>query len=179
MARLRRRGLAVVIALALSGLAVALVLRRRRRGRTELPEISTYEHVTVSFLDADGQSVGTIDARVADTERKQYVGLSDTDSLGDREGMLFVHEAEAPRSYVMREMSFPLDIVFVSADRTVTAVHHAELPPPGTAHEALERYQGQAQFVIEVPYGYAGEIGVEPGDRIRIESAGAADDPSA
>jgi hypothetical protein len=110
-----------------------------------------------------------VTVRVADTRSKRYTGLSDTDSLGANEGMLFVHDEEGEYAYVMREMAFPLDIVFVDSEGTITAIHHAQLPPEGTSGGDLTRYRGRGQYVLEVPYNYTVERGIEVGDRLRID----------
>jgi hypothetical protein len=65
-------------------------------------------------------------------------------------------------------MDFPLDIVFVDADRTITRIHHAPLPPEGTTGGDLTRYRGRGKYVLEVPKGYTTARGIEEGDRIRV-----------
>ena len=125
-----------------------------------------YERTTVTAYDANGTELATVDVRVADTYPKRYVGLSDTESLGANEGMLFVHSGTDEHAYVMREMDFPLDIVFVAANGTITRVHRAELPSDGS--DDLRRYRGTGKYVLEVPYGYTKRTGVDEGDRIAI-----------
>ncbi|ELZ30330.1 hypothetical protein C475_01307 [Halosimplex carlsbadense 2-9-1] len=151
------------------GLMVLVVLRAIRT-RSSSGDISGYERTAVFFSDGDGAELGTARVRIADTDAKRYVGLSRTESLREGEGMLFVHPCEQSVSYVMREMSFPLDIVFVDEDRTVTDVYHAELPADGLADSELERYDGRAKYVLELPYQYTSERGIGVGDRIRSAS---------
>jgi Uncharacterized conserved protein len=126
-----------------------------------------YERATVTIEDADGTAPATVDVRVADTERKRYVGLSETESLAADEGMLFVHDEQGEYAYVMRRMSFPLDIVFVAANGTVTTVHHAptesRLP-----WERLTRYTGRGKYVLEVNRGYTNRTGLDPGDTLAL-----------
>jgi uncharacterized membrane protein (UPF0127 family) len=121
---------------------------------------------TVTVVDEDGTALGTVDVRIADTFEERYTGLSDTASLGPDEGMLFVHGDEGERTYVMRDMAFPIDIVFIGADRRITAIHHAEVEEP-----PLTRYRGRAKWVLEVPYGWTTDHGVTVGDRVRIDRA--------
>jgi hypothetical protein len=87
--------------------------------------------------------------------------------------MLFVHDAEGQHAYVMRDMAFPLDIVFVAADGTVTTIHHATLPPEGTSESDLTRYRGEGRYVLELPLGTTNETGLDAGDRVVVpESVG-------
>ena len=148
-------------------LAVALVAVAINPGLLPTGE---YERTTVDILDAEtDETLASVTVRVADTRSKRYTGLSDTDSLGANEGMLFVHAEEGEYAYVMREMAFPLDIVFVDSEGTITAIHHAQLPPEGTSGGDLTRYRGRGQYVLEVPYNYTVERGIEVGDRLRID----------
>ncbi len=127
------------------------------------------EDARVTVVDENGTRLANVSAVVADTSDEHYTGLSDTESLADGEGMLFVFDEESTRHFVMRRMDFPLDMIFVGSDRTITVIHHAALrenQPPGA-----EPYSGQAKWVLEVPRGYTNETGVTAGDCIRIEYA--------
>ena len=128
----------------------------------------SYERTTVTLSDANGSRLATVDARVADTHTKRYTGLSDTRSLDYGEGMLFVHSRETTHAYVMRDMNFPLDIVFVAANGTVTTIHHAPVPSETNGDE-LTRYRGDGKYVLEVPRGYAERVGLDEGDRVAAE----------
>ena len=127
---------------------------------------SDYDTATVVLLDANGTTVATVDAWVADTFSKQYTGLSDTSALESGQGMLFVFDNEGDRAFVMRDMAFPLDMVFIDADGTITTIHHAPVESDGD----LTQYSGRAKFVLEVPMGYTNRTGIDVGDRVRIES---------
>jgi hypothetical protein len=120
-----------------------------------------YERATVTAVNAGGTELATVDVRIADTPDKRYLGLSDTDSLGPDEGMLFTYEREDRYAYVMRNMSFPLDIVFVDANGTITRIHHAAVDDDG-------RFVGEGRYVLEVNRGWANRTGVDVGDRIEL-----------
>ena len=126
-----------------------------------------YGNATVTLQDRNGTNRSTVDVRLADTDRKRYVGLSETASLGEDEGMLFVHEREEQHAYVMRNMSFPLDIVFVAANGTITRVHHADTEPNASGAE-LTRYRGTGKYVLEVDRGYTNRTCIEAGDTVVI-----------
>lgn len=133
------------------------------------PAASGYEHTEVTVVDADSDEVlGRVDAAVADTFSKRYVGLSDTESLDDDQGMLFVHDGVAERTYVMREMEFGLDIVFVDSDGTITEIHEAPAPTPDEDGND-QQYTGTGQYVLEVNRGWTDERSVEVGDRLVFE----------
>ncbi|MFB6125491.1 MAG: DUF192 domain-containing protein [Halanaeroarchaeum sp.] len=118
----------------------------------------------VVVSDQQGATLGTVGVSVADTPTERYMGLSNTDPLGPDEGMWFVFDREGDRAFVMRGMAYPLDIVFVGADGRVTAIHHAPVPDGGP----LNRYEGRAKWVLEVPEGWTTDHGVAVGDRVAV-----------
>jgi uncharacterized membrane protein (UPF0127 family) len=120
----------------------------------------TYERTTVTVQEANGTELTTVEVRIADTRNKRYVGLSETDSLATDAGMLFIHSDETTRRYVMRNMSFPLDIVFIDSDGQITAIRHAAVDDGAQT--------GRAQYVLEVNRGWANATGVERGDTVVI-----------
>ncbi|MFU1779880.1 DUF192 domain-containing protein [Haloarcula japonica] len=118
--------------------------------------------------DAAGEPLGTVEVRIAQTFNQRYVGLSETESLGPDEGMLFVHDEAGEHTYVMRNMSFPLDIIFIDANGTITTIHHAPVPPEGTSDNDLTRYEGRGKYVLEVNRGWTNRTGVSVGDRVEL-----------
>lgn len=152
--RLVAVGLAVVVALVVAAVAANPGLL-----------IAGYETTTVEAVDGEtGASLATVDVRIADSTLKRYVGLSSTDELAADEGMLFVHDEPDEYAYVMRNMAFPIDILFVAPDGTVTEIHEAE-----PESRPLTEYRGTGQYVLEVPRGWSDRNGVEPGDRLVFE----------
>ncbi|GCF14021.1 hypothetical protein Harman_19560 [Haloarcula mannanilytica] len=115
---------------------------------------------------SDSRQLATVSVNISFTRSQRYVGLSETESLGPDEGMLFVHEEESQHTYVMRNMSFPLDIIFIDANGTITTIHHAPTPPEGEQYS--EEYPGYGKYVLEVNRGWTNRTGVEVGDRVEL-----------
>ncbi|AHF98474.1 hypothetical protein HALLA_06060 [Halostagnicola larsenii XH-48] len=128
------------------------------------------DQATVTINDANGEPRATVDAEVADTWSERYTGLSDHESLEGDEGMLFVHDGEGERTYVMRDMDFDIDIIFIDGDGEVTEIREARAPEADENGNNLE-YSGRAKWVLEVPSGYADEHGIDAGDDVSIEYA--------
>lgn len=120
-------------------------------------------------LKSDGSSVATVDASVANTRSEMVTGLSNHDALATGKGMLFTHGETTERTYVMRDMDFPIDIVFINSSCEITTIHSADAPAPDeTGEEPKYHYSGKAKYVLEVPNGYATER-VEVGDAVEFE----------
>lgn len=124
--------------------------------------------VTVTFTAENGTELGRVEAAVADTPDERYRGLSNTDPLPPDTGLLFVFDEEANRTFVMREMNYPIDMVFVGSDGRVTAIHHAETEADDDPGADLTPYRGRAKWVLEVPYDWTTRHGVTVGDRVVI-----------
>ena len=156
---MNRRRLTVV------GLVVAIALVLAAAAANPGVLIAGYETTTDDAVDGEtGASLATADVRIADSTLKRYVGLSSTDELAADEGMLFVHDEPDEYAYVMRNMAFPIDILFVAPDGTVTEIHEAE-----PESRPLTEYRGTGQYVLEMPRGWSDRNGVEPGDRLVFE----------
>jgi uncharacterized membrane protein (UPF0127 family) len=92
------------------------------------------------------------------------LGLSGRASLAEGKGMLFVFEKPDTYGFWMKDMNFPIDMIFIGEDKkVVTVVAHAspesyKKNPPEVFYPAKP-----VLFVLEVPAGFAKEHGVEEG----------------
>ena len=137
-------------------------------GKTDEPEVHAGYETTEVRVESDGETLSTVTAAIADTPELRYTGLSDTESLPEDRGMLFVFKSADSHTFVMREMDFPIDIVYADVDGTITDIHHA--PEPGPDEDGNEQeYPGFGQYVLEVNYNWTTDRGVEPGDRLAFE----------
>lgn len=112
-----------------------------------------------------------VSATVAAAPATQNKGLGGSQPLTDKQGLLFVYpEAQIP-TYYMKDVSFPIDIIWINGD-TVTDVTQNVAPEPGVAEDQLKRYSppGPVDKVLEVNAGFASRYGIQPGDPIRISS---------
>jgi len=137
-------------------------------GFVPTPWADQYGEATVTINDESGERLAVVDAEVADTRHERYTGLSEHDSLAEGRGMLFVYENEGRHTYVMRNMSFGIDIVYVGEDNRITKIHEAPKPGPNENGESME-YPGRGKYVLEVPKGYMADNNVTEGDRVAIE----------
>ena len=129
---------------------------------------SGYDSTDVVVQSPDGDKRGEVTAAIADTTELRYLGLSDTETLPADRGMLFVFESEQDLSFVMREMSFGIDILYLDADRAITEIHHA--PEPGPNEDGSDQsYPGRGRYVLEVNYDWTTDHGVEAGDVVTFD----------
>lgn len=112
---------------------------------------------------------GALVAEVADTKSSRELGLSGRKSMRENEGMLFVFDAPGRYGFWMKDMNFPLDILWINQNGYVVAIESNFTPesyyykPPKTAINGPE-----ASYVLEMNTGRAEEYGLFLGSRITI-----------
>lgn len=95
---------------------------------------------------------GAIQARLARTEPERIQGLSGVKKLNQREGMLFVFDSEDYWSIWMKEMHFPIDVIWLDSAKKV--VHITKNITPETYPTRFQP-KNPARYVLEVPAGVA------------------------
>jgi hypothetical protein len=149
-------------------LAAVAVTFAVQAGVVPFPGGDTYDDGTVRIHDTDGSLLATVDVEVADTTRERQQGLSGTESLANGSGMLFVHDRPGTYTYIMPDMNYPLDMIFIGEDGRVTGIRHAPAPGPNEDGSDISR-TGTGKWVLEVPRGYANATGIDVGDTVEIE----------
>lgn len=93
----------------------------------------------------------------------QEQGLSGTTSLPADKGMLFIDEGVAERCFWMKDMHYPLDIIWADASKRVT--HIEKDLSPNTYPKA---FCAAAQYVIELNAGQATKSGLSIGQVLKF-----------
>lgn len=108
-----------------------------------------------------------ISVEIADVLGEQVRGLSGRDSLCPDCGMLFVYERPGIRNFWMRDMKFPLDMVFIRDGRVVEIIAGVPIPVPG---EEIPKVQSayESDMVLEVNVGFAAAHGLKAGDGVDL-----------
>ena len=100
---------------------------------------------------------------MVDTLQLQIRGLSGRESLGEREGMLFVYENPQVLSFWMRDMRFAIDIIWIDGNGIITGI--AANVSPDTFPQMFSSIV-PVRYVLEVPAGWAERHGVSTGDQL-------------
>lgn len=82
---------------------------------------------------------------------KQYRGLSGRKQLATNGGMLFLFSKAEEQAFVMRQMYFPLDIIFIRNHRVVNLYNN--LPPEGKTPAVIYHSGALADAVLEIAGG--------------------------
>lgn len=112
----------------------------------------------------------TFSLLVAKKEKELEIGLSEKKSLPQDEGMLFVFEKTAYYSFWMKNMQFPIDIIFIKDNRVVNV--YQDVQPPKSKDENLPIFKPEepADRVLEINAGLSKKYGIKKGDEVKIEN---------
>jgi uncharacterized membrane protein (UPF0127 family) len=110
----------------------------------------------------------TLQADIALTSDEQSKGLSIKDILQPDEGMLFPYESPRILSFWMKDMKFPIDILWLDSDKKV--VHIEESLQPCSPLLPCPSYSPdvQAQYVLEKVAGFASANGIANGTPVEF-----------
>lgn len=123
---------------------------------------------TVSVQQIPTVAIGTttIMVDVANTPALRQQGLSGKESLAWGRGMLFIFPQEGEWGFWMKDMNFPIDIIWANKDGVINTVHSDVSPQtyPESFHPLAP-----ALYVLEVPAGYAAAHGIGVGQKIVVQ----------
>jgi len=106
---------------------------------------------------------------VSDTFAHNIKGLSGRKNLGEFDGMVFYFGERSQHTMVMRDMLFPLDIVWVDRGVVVDMAQHLA-PESGRPEAELTPYFARlpSTMVLELPAGKVSDYGIKIGDEVVI-----------
>lgn len=119
-----------------------------------------------------GETTYKVDVAATPEDRQQ--GLSGRESMDRNAGMLFVFDEESPLHFWMKDMHFPLDIIWIDGNCLLAGVSaEVPTPAPGAASDQIPRAQSvvPAQYVLEVNAGEWARNELESGDRVEFLGA--------
>lgn len=109
----------------------------------------------------------TFNVALAITPQERMQGLSNTEPLGENEGLLFIFPEVALHSFWMKDMRYPLDIIWIYDDRVVDIWESA--PTPTVDYIPTYTPVTEAEYVLEVNAGFVANSGLKAGDEAIID----------
>jgi uncharacterized membrane protein (UPF0127 family) len=114
------------------------------------------------YIKIAGQEI-KIDLAITKAEQNQ--GLSGRTPLKENEGMLFVFEKPGKYAFWMKDMNFPIDIVWLDSDLRV--VYIKKDARPESYPEAFGSTE-DASYVLEVVSGFSEKNNLTVGDTVEF-----------
>ncbi len=110
---------------------------------------------------------------LAITADQKAEGLAVKDHLKENEGMLFVSEQSSRQSFWMKDMKFPIDIIWLDSNGTVVHIEHTLQPcisvlNPAASIQSCPIYtpDKDSQYVLETIAGFSQKHNVKIGTHI-------------
>ncbi len=109
-----------------------------------------------------------LELKLADTIDEQAAGLSNLEKV-PFDGMYFVFDPPAEQVFWMKDMLFPIDIIWVN-NGAVIKIDPSIAPKKAADDNLLTKYfsPGKVDAVIELPAGRASELGLKPDSSVKI-----------
>ena len=100
------------------------------------------------------------------TPDAQSKGLAIRDSLNENEGMLFIFETPQKYSFWMKDMKFPIDIIWINQDGKI--VHIEKNLPPCVFLLPCPSYapKDDSLYVLEVVSNFTNKFDINVGDSV-------------
>jgi len=100
------------------------------------------------------------------TPDAQSKGLAIRDSLNENEGMLFIFETPQKYSFWMKDMKFPIDIIWINQDGKI--VHIEKNLPPCVFLLPCPSYapKDDSLYVLEVVSNFTNKFNINVGDPV-------------
>ena len=104
--------------------------------------------------------------KIADTPAGREQGLSGSDPLAPDTGMLFIFPTDGIYAFWMKDMRYPIDMIWLSADKKVVYIKSHATPDSDPEHFTPDT---PARYVLEVPDGFADANHLATGDQAQFQ----------
>ena len=112
----------------------------------------------------NGKKLIKINVEIADDHAEMEKGLMFRDRLDENDGMLFVFDDNAARTFWMKNTLIALDMIFIDDKNEIVDIKHAV--PCKEEPCALYKSSKPAKYVLEVNDGFAAKNSIDIGDKI-------------
>jgi uncharacterized membrane protein (UPF0127 family) len=128
------------------------------------PTVSTSPVSTTPVLHLPGKDISLL---IADTEEKRELGLGQRASLPEDQAMIFIFDKPGIYEFWMKDMKFPIDIIWLDANNTIVYVESSVSPEsyPDTTYSPDK----DSLYVLEANAGFLEKNNLKVGDKLSID----------
>lgn len=112
----------------------------------------------------------TFNVETVKDSKAQQVGLTKYNSIKTDQGMLFVFDKPDTYSFWMKNMKFPIDIIFIKDNSVVSFVENAKPVGADAANPPIYTPTDPADKVVEIQAGLVKKYAIKKGDTVKIET---------
>jgi uncharacterized membrane protein (UPF0127 family) len=110
---------------------------------------------------------GVFKTRVAKTSDEREKGLSGTAELHEDQALLFIFGTDGKWAMWMKDMNYPIDIVWLDKDKAV--VHIVKNAPPESYPYEKFVSKDDARYVVELPAGTTDKKSIKIGGKAAFD----------
>ena len=111
-----------------------------------------------------------VELLIAASQKDKEIGLSVYKNLPINQGMLFPFGRPAYYSFWMKNMKFPIDIIYLSNKKVVTIFENIEAPASKNSSLPIYVPNSPADTVLEIDAGLSKKYNLKIGDKITYEN---------
>lgn len=130
-----------------------------------------YQLNTKSALKTTGKvTIGshTFNVEVVKNSKDKQIGLTKYPKINADQGMLFIFDTPATYSFWMKNMKFPLDIVFIKNDKVISFVQNVK--PTTSDNPPTYNPDVPSNYVLEINAGLVKKNNIKKGDTVKIQT---------
>ena len=106
-----------------------------------------------------------LSVEVADSDIKKEIGLGGRDSINNESGMIFVYDKPDRYSFWMKDMNFPIDIIWINENKIIEIsknISPSDYQPPNELFPA-----SPVNKVLELYAGTVDKLNIKVGDEVK------------
>lgn len=128
---------------------------------TDVPPESQIDVATIPLHIGDV----VLDVEIADTLSSRIQGLSGRTALSANTGLLFVFNKAGIHGFWMKDMLFPIDIIWINAEKKIVHIEENVLP---SSYPKAFKPNEPALYVLEVSAGVSQLWNIQLGDAVKF-----------
>ncbi|MBD3226466.1 MAG: DUF192 domain-containing protein [Caldithrix sp.] len=118
---------------------------------------------SLTFFNADSQSIISIVIEIADDEYSRAQGLMFRKNLPETQGMLFIFEQERRQHFWMKNTSVSLDMIFLNSRNKIVHIEKYTEPYSKRTYPSVK----PAKYVVEVVAGFTDRYDIKAGQQVQ------------
>ncbi|MEK7460149.1 MAG: DUF192 domain-containing protein [Patescibacteria group bacterium] len=103
--------------------------------------------------------------KIADNEALRAQGLSGSSPLSEHEGMLFIFPRSGNYGFFMKDMLYPIDIIWLDEKYRIVGVEERAMPE---SYPKVFYPASPARYVVELRAGFYSDYNINMGDVLKM-----------
>ncbi len=107
----------------------------------------------------------SFNVEIAESEKEKEKGLSGREFLNEKEGLLFSYNSEDYHGVWMKEMLFPIDVIWIDKDLIVVDIKENVYPE---TYPEIFYSEKPSMYILEINSGLVKKHEIEVSDKVKL-----------